>query len=171
MKIITVLGFRLKQFCAANKKHVLTNDNNNHKKRTMYSTISAKLYFAAVVAILLTGQMSYCDNGTNIASNNTTKLNGSTQAQSSVVEPVKKSVEQQPVEVVIEQKVPQPIKNAAAPALAAPAAPAVADAPVSANVEVIASKFEIPGSIQTGFYIFVSFGLVVIFYISYQSYR
>lgn len=147
----------------------------------MNSTISAKLYFAAVVAILLTGQMSYCDNAANVAINNTAKLNGSSLAQSNVAETAKKSVE--PVKAVIEEQVPQPIKNAAAPALAAPAAPAadavpaavavpaVAAASDSANVHIIAEKYAIPGSIQTGFYIFVAFGLIVICFMTYRSYR
>lgn len=120
--------------------------------------------------------MSYCDNGPNIASNNTTKLNGS------IVDTAQKSVE--PVKVVIEEKVAQPIKNAAAPALAAPAVPVVPAAPVipaPADVDIVVNKYargnllnnqgEIPATIQTGFYIFVAFGLVVIFYISYRSYR
>lgn len=160
----------------------------------MYSTVSAKLLLVVVVAILLTGQMSYGDNGANNANNNDAskaKPNANGQAQDSPVDTPKKSnkpgVEEQGQSPDKEAAAPAPdVPAAAAPPAAsappvnvAPAPEAVAPAPAPANVN--ANKFargnllnnqsEIPGTIQAGFYLFVAFGLVVIFYISYRSYR
>lgn len=146
--------------------HTTGQDKTRQDISIMHSTIAAKFYFVAVVATLLTGQMSYCDNVPNVASNNNTnatKSNGNSPAQSAVVDAPKNLPDAvEPVKPVVEEK-----KEAADPAAV------VAD--VSANKfnrgNLLDNQMEIPTTILTGFYIFVAFGLIVIFYISYRSYR
>lgn len=168
----------VKFICSYLGKRLSERKKKKHTKDTMCSTISAKLLLIGVAAIVLTGQMSNCDNVV------AQKVNASNPVQSGAVDAAKKSaepakpvvdekVQPQPVKPVIEEKLPQPIQDAAAPAV--PAVPAVVVADVNANKyargNLLNNETEIPGTIQTAFYVFVAFGLVVIFYISYRSYR
>lgn len=150
---------------------VLSDKNRN---TIMFSTISAKLLLVVGVAILLTGQMSYCDNGEKVVSNKNGTKNSP--PKSDAVEVAKKIAE--PVKPVVEEKEPAPVKNGAAipvaPAAVVAPVPAIDDVNVNnkyARQNLLKNQTEIPGTIQTAFYVFVAFGLVVIFYISYRSYR
>lgn len=142
----------------------------------MYSIISTKFHFNVVivaVAILLNGQMSYCDNdAASINKNNTIKSNSSSNpAQSGiVVDTAKKTVEPAIVANKVNDNNAVPVEDAVAVA-ADVAIAAGAGANKFARGNLLNDTTEIPATIQTGFYIFVAFGLVVIFYISYRSYR
>lgn len=144
----------------------------------MYTAISANLLlFTGVIVIVLTGQMSHGDTALNITSNNSaTKQNATKPLQSNVAPVAEKKIDGPEKAVVAEVKpAKQPAESV--PAAAPPAVPNKApnDGDDVDNIGVrndyLDKRSEIPDTIQTGFYIFVAFGLVVIFYISYRSYR